>query len=413
MANINNYLQWRGDVTLEERPFNDVDNIILSALVYLDFTGIVAGEESGERITLRQACKRFLDRVDNAGGDIIPYVRSVARVDTRFVRLIGESQRFGSAQLCAYVDVIDQKRALQFAALQINLSNGETYVAYRGTDSTIVGWREDFMLSFTVTEAQRSAAAYLQRVFGRTEKQGRTLRVGGHSKGGNLAEYAATCCSDEQQKRIIRVYSNDGPEMAPEVMPRDPHDVLGIRLKHIVPSYSVIGMLFARPDDQRIIAKSKAVGIGQHDLMTWQVLHTGVEEALELQPDCVVLNEAIARWAQAIPLDERERVTNEVFDALQVGGATRFEEIAASPVGLQKVLGAFGNTDSRTQELAVALVEGTVGTSMNAVRSATRSAIDQWRRGAQEMASDAARVFQAAGRDIKVPMSAIRSNRRR
>lgn len=413
MANINNYLQWRGDITLEERPFNDVDNIILSVLSYLDFTGIVADEKSGERISLRQVCKRFLDEVDSAGGNIIPYVRSVARVDTRFVRLLGESQRFGSAQLCAYVDVIDQKRALQFSALQIDLSNGETYVAYRGTDNTIVGWREDFMLSFTVTEAQRSAAAYLQRVFDRTEKQGRTLRVGGHSKGGNLAEYAATCCSDEQRKRIIRVYSNDGPEMAPEVMPRDPREVLGNRLKHIVPSYSVIGMLFARPDDQRIIAKSTAIGIAQHDMMTWQVMRTGVDEALELQPDCVLLNEAIAQWARGISLDERERVTKEVFDALQVGGATRFDEIVASPVGLQKVLSALGNTDSRTQDLAIALVEGTVGTSMNAVRSATRTAIEQWRRGAQEMANDAARIFQAAGRDIKVPISALRPNRRR
>lgn len=410
MANIHDYLEWRGDVTLEERPFNDVDNIILSALSYLDFTGIVAGEDADTGINLSQACRRLLAQ---GGGDVTPFVRSFAKVDTRFVRLIAASRRFGTASLYAYVDTLDPARALQFSALQIDLSNGETYVAYRGTDSTLVGWREDFMLSFEVTEAQRAAAAYLKRALDRTKGQGGAVRVGGHSKGGNLAEYAAICCSDEQLERIVRVYSNDGPCMAPEVMPRDSKEVLGAKLRYINPSYSVIGMLFARPDDQRIIVNSSATGIAQHDLTTWQVLRTGVEEALELQPDCVVLNEAIARWAQAIPLDERERVTNEVFDALQAGGATRFDEIASSTAGLQQVMRALGATDSRTQELARALVEGTVDSSVGAVRKATQSAFDQWLHNAQTVKDDAVRLFQTAGGDIRIPMRRLRPNRRR
>lgn len=410
MPNIHEYLLWRGDVTLEERPFNDVDNIILSALAYLDFTGVVPKGGTDESVSLREACRKLIAK---GSGDVTPFVRSIAKIDTRLVRLTAESNRFGTARLRAYVDIVDVSRALQFAAIQIDLPNGETYVSYRGTDSTIVGWREDFMLSFTVTEAQRMASSYLRHVLARTKDEQRSLRVGGHSKGGNLAEYAAACCTNEQLKRIVRIYSNDGPRVAPEVKPRDNREALAIRFRHIVPSYSVVGMLFAGPDDVHIIVKSTGVGIGQHDLTTWQVMRTGVVEALALQPDCVAINQAIAKWTEGISLKERERVTNEVFDALESGGATRFEEIATSASGLQQVLKALGSTDERTQELALALVDGTVGTSMGAARKATLDAFEQWRHGAQSVADETARFFQAGSKDIRVPMSVLRANRRR
>ena len=304
---------------------------------------------------------------------------------------MADSRRFGSATLRSYVDVIDEARSLQFSAFQVDLPSGETYVAFRGTDSTLVGWREDFMLSFEVTEAQREAAAYLERALVRAAEQGRMVRVGGHSKGGNLAEYAAVCCPSELRERIVRVYSNDGPGMAPEVMRRDGREVLGDRLRRIVPTYSVVGMLFARADDPRIIVPSTGVGIGQHDPTTWQVLRTGVEEALQLLPECVPVNEAVARWAEGIPLGERERVTNEVFDALEAGGATRFDEIGASAEGLQQVLHALANTDDRTRELAMALVGGTLDTSVDAARKAATEFFDQWKRGMRSAVEDAAR----------------------
>ncbi|MBQ9317267.1 MAG: DUF2974 domain-containing protein, partial [Atopobiaceae bacterium] len=231
MANINDYLQWRGDISLEERSFNDADNVILSVLSYLDFTGIVPGERTGAGIGLALACRRLLER---AGGDVVPYVRSLAKIDSTFVELMADSRRFGSATLRSYVDVVDEARSLQFSAFQVDLPSGETYVAFRGTDSTLVGWREDFMLSFEVTEAQREAATYLERALVRAAEQGRMVRVGGHSKGGNLAEYAAVCCPSELRERIVRVYSNDGPGMAPEVMRRDGREVLGDRLRRIV-----------------------------------------------------------------------------------------------------------------------------------------------------------------------------------
>ena len=405
MANVHDYLQWRGDLTFAERHFNDADNLILATLSYLDFTGIVPAEVAGGSIALGDACHKLIER---PGGDIASSVRSLAKIDTRFVELLAVSKRFRDARLCAYVDETDEARALQFAAITIDLPDAGTYVSYRGTDSTLVGWREDFMLSFCVTEAQREAAGYLERALRQEDRQEVTIRVGGHSKGGNLAEYAAACCPDELRGRIARVYSNDGPGMAPEVMEVESRELLGDRFRHIVPTYSVIGMLFAREDEPRMIVKSSGVGIGQHDPTTWQLTRSGIDEAHELQGDCMVLNEAVARWAAGVPLDERERVVNEVFDALEVGGATRFDEIASSPEGLQQVLHALGSTDERTHDLVMALVEGTVSSSMAAARRSTKIVLDGWRRGARELADDAARRLQGPNADVRVPVQKLR-----
>ncbi len=392
MATIHDYLQWRGDLSFAERPFNDVDNIVLSTLAYLNFTGVVPSERHGGSVGLAQACRELLGR---SGGDVTPHVCSLAKVDTHLVELLAESRRFGSATLGAYVDIMDDSRALQFSALRIDLPDAGSYVAFRGTDSTLVGWREDFMLSFQVTEAQREAARYLERVLTQLGERDVPVRVGGHSKGGNLAEYAAVVCPDALRERIVRVYTNDGPGMAPDVTNVDSRTVLGGRLVRIVPGYSVVGMLFARSDDPRTIVASDALGIGQHDLITWQVRRSGVEEAQELQADCVVLNEAIAAWAKDLPLNERAHVVGTVFDALEAGGATTFSEIVQTAEGLQQVLRALGKTDERTREIAALLVEYLVGGSVDAVRTSARDALDQWKRSVRGLAGDTARRLQA------------------
>ncbi|HJF46189.1 Mbeg1-like protein, partial [Thermophilibacter provencensis] len=180
MADVRDYMELRGDITLAKRPFNDVDNLVLATLSYLDFTGVVGGpDEPGTRLT--DACGELLAR---SGGDLASRVRSLATIDERFVVAAGGSSRFGDALLRDYVDVRDDERVIQFSAVTADLDNGETYVAFRGTDTTLVGWRENFVLSFAVTQAQRAAADYLARELERAAARGCRVHVGGHSKGG-------------------------------------------------------------------------------------------------------------------------------------------------------------------------------------------------------------------------------------
>ena len=393
MADMRDYLELRGDIRLSERPFNDVDNLVLSTLAYLDLTGIVGGEcTAGEKdapagsagnVTVAEACSELLRRAD---GDLSPYVRSLASVDERFVRALGASARFGTARLVDYVDVRDEERVLQFSAVTVELDTGarpgaageptapETYVAFRGTDTTLVGWREDFILTFAVTEAQREAAAYLERALARAAASGRRVRVGGHSKGGNLAAYAAAVCPEALRSHIERVYSNDGPGMDPDVVPVRCVDAMGERYTRILPRYSVVGRLFSDSAPCTIV-ESSATRTLQHDPLSWQVRTNGFVEAEGFDPECVVVGRAFATWLARLEPSDRELVTNELFDALEVGGATSFEDLFSSVGAAQQVLAALGDLDPRSAELIRDLVGELVGASAAATRDAVAEAV--------------------------------------
>lgn len=373
MADIRDYLELRSDILLRERPFNDVDNVILATLSYLDFTGIVPGPGKGA-LTVAEACDAFLARAD--GQDICPWVRSLATIDVRFVEALGSSARLGAAGLRDYVDVVDDARTLQFSALCCDLSDTETYVSFRGTDNSLIGWKEDFMLSFCVTAAQESAAAYLEREARLAAEQGRSLYVGGHSKGGVLAAYAAAALPEGLRRAVLRVWSNDGPGMAAEAVPALPHEVYGDRYVHIVPAYDVVGMVFDT-GSEKLVVRSSAEGAMQHDPMSWQVSFDGMVEAPGLEPDCVRMNKALTGWLSGIEAGERQRFTDELFEVLQAGGAERLDEVLASPQSIQKVLGALGAADQRTKDLVWELLGAAVGANVESARDAARSAATQ------------------------------------
>ncbi len=386
LADIRDYLEWRGDLSFDERGFNDADNLVVACIAYLDLGGIVPGPAEGGSVSVHDACAAFLERAGGAGGaeaaggasgaggesDVSPWVRSLATIDARFVRAAGESARFGEAGLSAYVDVVDEERTLQFSAVSCDVSDTHTYVAFRGTDNTLVGWKEDFMLSFTVTPAQKAAARYLESQALRARKEGRRLYVGGHSKGGLLAAYAAAVLPEELRGCVDTVWSDDGPGMASDACPVGARDVYGERFVHVVPAYDIVGALF---DDgtPKLVVRSEADGALQHDPMCWQVDAGGLVPAEGLEPDSVRLASALAGWLEGVDPDERERFTDELFDVLQAGGATTLGEITGSAQSVQKVLSALGAADQRTKDLVWALLGAAVGANVESARDAAVS----------------------------------------
>lgn len=382
MADVRDYLELRGDITLAERPFNDVDNLVLATLSYLDFTGIVGGHgEPGARLT--DACGELLAR---SGGDVAARVRSLATIDERFVVAAGGSARLGDALLRDYVDVRDDERVMQFSAVTADLDNGETYVAFRGTDTTLVGWRENFVLSFAVTQAQRAAADYLARELERAAARGRRVRVGGHSKGGNLAAYAAASAPVLLAAAIERVYSNDGPGMDRSVMPVSCHDVMGERYTRVIPAYSVVGRFFS-DDAPATIVRSSAERSLQHDPLSWQVGPAGFVEADGPDPECLVVARSFSAWLARLDPEDRRLLTDELFDGLSAGGATTFEDLFATPTAVQKVVASLREVDPRTRDMMRGLLGELVGAGAAAAGEAiTDAAADAATRVARRVA---------------------------
>ena len=391
MANIIDYLNWRGDITFDERPINDVDNIILATFSYLDLTGIVPPPKSGS-VSFAHACQAVLE---DTGGDVDLRVRSLAKLDPSLLTRLADSRRFGHARLHSYMDVLDETRALQFAAVQIDLTDTETYVSFRGTDSTLVGWREDFMLSFSMTESQRLAALYLEDAAKLALKRGRKLYVGGHSKGGNLAVYGALSCPIDLLPVINRVWSNDGPGISPELMPVSPQMLLGERYSRIVPEDDVIGMIFEREDDPRTIIKTSSSSMRAHDPFTWQVTPFGADEAGDLTTSSKAIRNAISTWTSEVPLEDRGTLVDELFDALESGGAKTTEDLVSSVQSVSTVLSALNNMDTRTKELGMSLVETVVTSSLDMTTLSVRESLSQAFKVARESARD--RGWMTAG----------------
>ncbi len=341
MANLLDYVRWRGDITLGERPLNIVDGLVLTALSNIDLAGIVPPAGSGESILVRDAAAALSERPSSGVGD-----RRLVFVPAALLEALGASARFGDAALSAYVDETDHVTGMQFAAVTVHLDNGYTYVSYRGTDSTITGWHEDFTMSFDLVPAQPLAAAYLGHRLADTTGP---LVVGGHSKGGNLAVYAAMKQDGHEQERIVAVYNNDGPGLAPGIADDAALARISDRIIRIVPEFAVIGRIFDSDVSTHIVA-STARGLMQHDIMTWQVEGVSLSERPAQSRRSVILNRAVDIWLEgAAPADRRD-FTDAVFGALSAGGAVLLQDIPSRGSGsFESVIFSFARSRTKTR----------------------------------------------------------------
>lgn len=316
MANIVSYLKWRGDLPLTEYPFQVVDNLVLTYLSYFDFKGIVADIFGEEKISIKDACCLYLDKIKDKEQD----------ENYEFIKALMESERFANALLWGYEEIFDCNiLKTQFAALCIELEDGTVYISFRGTDNSIVGWREDFCSSFEITFAQRHAKEYLEKIID-TERNIK-YRIGGHSKGGNLSIYAAMMSEDAVKEHICEIYSNDGPGLCQDLIDKDRYKEIESRIIKTVPEFCVIGRLFDNTRPQHIV-KCRCEGLTQHDVLNWKVEGNAFVEARHFAKGCRHYHEIFERWFEAVDKEQRRAFTNELFDALEAGGAVTIEELA-------------------------------------------------------------------------------------
>lgn len=319
MGNIITYLKRRGNQTFLERAFGEVDNLVLAELSYWDFRGIVPGPDESASVTLRQAAKLYKEKHEH---------KAVADSPQGLLLVMASTDRYKNVLLSCYADVLDESAHTEFSALHIELGDGTVYVAFRGSGDYILGWREDFSMSFQKMGAQELAAAYLEK----TIETDKLYRVGGHSKGGNLAVYASMMCPGKKQRRIIEIYSNDGPGLCGDIIPMDRYHRIESRLIRIVPESSVIGMLFANEPPTRIVA-STADGLAQHDATTWIVDGDFFREKKSLSRESQIYNRIFDDWIESAPMEQRKAFTRDFFDALEAGGSKRFSQLGKGGPG--------------------------------------------------------------------------------
>ena len=334
MSNIMDYLAWRGDLSFEASPFNEVDNLILSELAYIDFSGIVTGR--GKR--LADAAEEYF--AEGREEKLAQTALFQAGALGPMLDLLARSPRFSEAWLFCLEQRRDLARETQFAAISVDLGTAGVYLAFSGTDDSLVGWKEDFNMSFMDSvPSQPMACDYLARVA--AERPERTLMLGGHSKGGNLAVYAALHAGPALTMRITAVYNNDGPGFRESQLHGPAYEALKERIHTIVPQSSIIGMLLEHDEDYRVV-RSTQKGILQHDAFSWQVERDGFVElsgsAIELELNEKTLKKAIGGMNRS----QLEEFTDAVFEILTTGGVQTTTEIKDE--GLFRSLSAMSKT---------------------------------------------------------------------
>ncbi len=355
MANVNDYLDWRGDLTLALDPFNAVDNIALSQLCYTDFDGIVGGGSEDGGLRLSEISDIYFSM--HTEKEIRSRV-SFTRDAPFLMRRMAACTRFKTMRVSNYVNLIEQDATVQFSAVAFHLPDGSIYVAYRGTDTTIVGWKEDFCLSYsTGTAGQKSAEEYLNMI-GRTYPDVRRIRVGGHSKGGNFAVYAAAYCEPEVKSRIVNVYSNDAPGFLDTVLESEAYGEIRKRIVGIIPDASVFGTMFGhgfRP----LIVKSSAVNMFlQHDLMSWKVIGNRFEEEKTRKASSLMFEKTFRSWLADISPEERESFVQSVFSIFEHTGVMTFPEIADQALqNFSKIREAVASMPGEQQHSAMEIVK--------------------------------------------------------
>ncbi|MBE6963804.1 MAG: DUF2974 domain-containing protein [Ruminococcaceae bacterium] len=323
MANLLDYLAWRGDLTMRQSPFNEVDNLLLAELSFVDFRGIVPGIGEGGSVTLRQAAEAFF-ALHPAGEKIDMGVLVPAEIP-EMLRKMAISPRFRDVKLSCFTDRLDAVQAEQFAALTVETGDGALYLSFRGTDDTLTGWKEDFHMAFLPEiPSQRLAVDYVRAVARQYPR--RRLRLGGHSKGGNLAIYAAVYCPAMVQRRIERVWSNDGPGFYEDLSLLPQRQRLADRITTIVPKSSVVGMLLQH-EEEYVVVDSNQQGLLQHDGFSWEVLGSGFVRLRGVTRQGRINDLVLKEWVQSMPMKQREKFVDGLFAVLEASGAKTLTDL--------------------------------------------------------------------------------------
>lgn len=333
MPNVYDYLKWRGDLSFQVDPFNEIDALILSEIAYVEFNQVLS---SNNLITLKDVAESFLSNSDEQRFSFI-------KDSLILLKECAKYSRFSKIKLANYVNELDYQNDKQFAAITFYLNDHDQFVAFRGTDDTILGWKEDFQMTYLYpVESQIRATNYLKDILesNKLSKLGSSLKVadikkypkiilrwikniitkshvyvGGHSKGGNLAVYAVSNLSNQLTKKITTVYNFDGPGFNQTMIKQTNYQSVTHKIRKYIPENSVFGIMLESLEPITIV-KSDARGIMQHSGLTWQIIGTKFEVLDSMSFDSKVLSAAFDSWLDKVDLKTRENAIKTIFTTL-------------------------------------------------------------------------------------------------
>jgi len=316
--NMLDYCKWRGDLSFSQDPFNEVDNLLFSQISYIEYSELVPSEKS---LTIKEASDLFFSKhtIEEVKQEKTFYGRSPLAL-----KAMAETRRFSDCRIYNFISILHKKSSEQFAAIMVDLPDKSTVISFRGTDNTMIGWKEDLMLSYKDIVSQEDALRYVNRhcnMFGR-------YRIVGHSKGGNLALYAAMHCKKSIRSRIIQIISNDGPGLRYDSYQMEDFALIKDRYYLYVPVYDVIGTIYEMAENKKSIVSSARGLIAPHDLLTWQVEGNHIIAA-EKDDDMELARRFVSDLLKETTPKQRKVFIDELFFHINEAGITTLNQLSS------------------------------------------------------------------------------------
>lgn len=344
MNNITDYVKQYGKFTINELPFNEVDSLVLSQFSYLKFDGLIpVSTKEDVSITLEQLSgkkksdkKLFLDE-------------RYEKVNRGLYEAMIKAPRYMSMRLKDYVNVVSEETEEQFSALTCEFDDDFSYIVFRGTDDSMIGWKEDFNMGFmTPVPAQEHAVLYLNR--SGLKCKGKII-VGGHSKGGNLAVYSSMHCSEDIKSKILWIYSHDGPGFKDYIFESEEFISIQSRIKKTVPRSSIVGMVLQTQEHYETVM-CRNIGILQHDPFNWSIDGTEFKRADDIHEPIKIRNAALNQWISSLGKDKLEQLSEALFYVFDAADITNLNDFIKEPADVMKRLStAVSSMDDHDKEM--------------------------------------------------------------
>lgn len=318
MPNIIDYVEDYGRYSFAEKPFNEVDSLVFCQLAYLRMDSAACDH------TNTPSAKSLVDILrEGRLSEIFAHVFDVESTKMLCLGVIS-SRRYQNTRISYYTDKLDPQQELQFSAVTFTIDGLLTYVAFRGTDQSIVGWKEDFnMLFMENVPSQLEAAAYLALV---GEKTDGPLIIGGHSKGGNLALYASSKCAPSIKNRIERIYNHDGPGFRDDFIKTEEYASIAAKVHKTLPRTAMIGLLFSKNEEYHVV-ESSAFGIYQHDPFNWLVQEDKFKYVYGIDAQAVLLSEVIIKWLEKVDEEKRKKLIEALYKIVASTEASNLQDM--------------------------------------------------------------------------------------
>ena len=348
VMNMFDYLELYQERSFKEEPFNDTDNMLLSQVVYVPFDQLV---QEKKKITMADAYEELKEVYDGLDPD---YYRNVEALIYEVLKRMGQSRRFGQCLMHHYVSRRSKATSEQFAVMMIDLPDNTTVVSFRGTDDTLIGWKEDLMLSYRDIQSQLEAVAYVRRncsIF-------RKYRFIGHSKGGNLAIYAAVHCGSLIRRNIIQIISNDGPGLRPGSYDSRIYQKIAQRYSLIVPEKDGVGTIYEIAPKKTAVLTSTRNMVLSHSMITWQVDGNRLIPADRVRYETGLNRKAILQFLNETTAKQREVFVKELFDCFDDAGIHTVSQLSSGGVPLFiRILKEMSEMNSEAKGIAVKMFQ--------------------------------------------------------